>query len=100
MGKIASENAEKVIITSDNPRYENPNLIIKDIVQGVNSKNKNKIQIVPNRSKAIKSALKKITKNTVLLIAGKGHEDYQEINGIKNKFSDKREVKKWLKNLI
>ena len=100
MGKIASENAEKVIITSDNPRYENPNLIIKDIVKGVNSKNKNKIQIVPNRSKAIKSALKKITKNTVLLIAGKGHEDYQEINGIKNKFSDKREVKKWLKNLM
>ncbi len=99
MGEIVSEAANKIIITSDNPRYENPKTIIQDIIQGVSSKNLKKIKVIANRRNAIKSSIKSINKDAVLLIAGKGHEEYQEIRGIKNKFSDKMEIKKCLKNL-
>ena len=99
MGKIVSEAANKIIITSDNPRYESPKTIIQDIIQGISSKNINKVKVISNRGNAIRFSIKSTRKDDVLLIAGKGHEEYQEIKGIKNKFSDKREVRKCLKIL-
>lgn len=95
MGSIAEKFADKIIITSDNPRFEDPKTIIKDIIKGIEKPKK----IITNRKEAIMWSIQNIKKNEVLLIAGKGHEDYQEINGKKNKFSDYKEVKKCLKEI-
>ena len=97
MGNIAANNSDKIIITSDNPRNESPKIIIKDIVLGINSRNKGKVNIIIDRKKAIKYSIRNLKDNEVLLIAGKGHEDYQEIRGKRYKFSDKIEVEKCLK---
>ena len=75
MGKIVSELSDKVIITDDNPRYEDTRSIYKDIISGIN--NKKKYKIISNRKKAIKQCLSKINENKILLILGKGHEEYQ-----------------------
>jgi len=93
MGKIANELSDKVIITSDNPRTENPLLIIEDILKGVNG---NKHIVQPDREEAIKTAIQNSEDNAVILIAGKGHEDYQEINGVRTHFSDKEVAEKYL----
>jgi UDP-N-acetylmuramoyl-tripeptide--D-alanyl-D-alanine ligase len=83
----ALRNSDFVIITNDNPRYENPNAIIDDIV-GKTSIDEN-FWIVRDRKLAIETAIKLAQKDDVVLIAGKGHEDYQEIGGIRHPFSDK-----------
>lgn len=93
MGKIATELSDKVFITSDNPRYEDPEIIIENIKTGITSDN---YQVIEDREKAIEEAIKFSGKNSVILIAGKGHEEYQEINGIKSKFSDREIAKKYL----
>ncbi|MEO8399481.1 MAG: UDP-N-acetylmuramoyl-L-alanyl-D-glutamate--2,6-diaminopimelate ligase [Ignavibacteriaceae bacterium] len=93
MGKIASEMSDRVFITSDNPRNENPFEIIEDIKKGIS---KNNFEVVENREQAIKAAIKGAKEKTVVLIAGKGHENYQEINGIRNHFSDKETAQKYL----
>lgn len=93
MGKIASELSNKVIITSDNPRKENPELIINDIIKGIQKENYNKIE---NREEAIQKAVNESDENAIILIAGKGHENYQEINGVRNHFSDKEIAEKYL----
>lgn len=90
MGEIASRFANSLIITSDNPRTENPNTIIDDIVNGVTIS----FARVEDRFEAIKSSLINLKKKSVVLIAGKGHEDYQEINGVKHHFSDSENIKK------
>lgn len=92
MGKIASELSDIIIITSDNPRFEEPMNIIKDILKGV-EKDKN-IFIEEDRRKAIALAIDISEQNDVIVIAGKGHEDYQEIKGQKYHFSDKEEILK------
>ncbi len=93
MGSIATELSDYVIFTSDNPRGEDPKTIIADIIQTLDNKN---YEIEENREKAIKKGIQKLDKNDILLILGKGHEDYQIINGIKYHFSDKEIV---LKNI-
>lgn len=93
MGKIASEIADHVIITSDNPRFEDPILIIKEIEKGISKKN---YTIVENREEAIANAIKSSSENAVILIAGKGHENYQEINGRRHHFSDREIAEKYL----
>jgi UDP-N-acetylmuramoyl-L-alanyl-D-glutamate--2,6-diaminopimelate ligase len=93
MGKIASELSDKVFITSDNPRTEKPFDIIEDIKKGLT---KNNFIVEENREIAIEKAIKNSDDNAVILIAGKGHENYQEINGVRNHFSDKEIA---LKNL-
>lgn len=93
MGKIASELSDKVIITSDNPRSENPFAIIEDINKGIV---KNNYSVIENREEAIITAIKNSNKNAVILIAGKGHENYQEINGVRNHFSDQEIAGKYL----
>jgi len=95
MGKIASELSKKIFITSDNPRNENPLEIINEIRAGIS---KNNFVVIENREEAIRKAIVETEKNSVILIAGKGHESYQEINGIKNHFSDKEIAEKYLPN--
>lgn len=91
MGSIVSSLADKIIITSDNPRDEDPLEIINDILKGI--KNKNNVIIEPDREKAIIKALNDMKLNDILLIAGKGHENYQIIGNKRIFFSDKEIVK-------
>ncbi len=90
MGKIAEDYATKVIITSDNPRSENPDIIIEDILQGISIKEN--VEIKSDRKEAIKFALSNSESNDIILVAGKGHETYQEINGVKHPFDDRRVI--------
>ena len=89
MGEIASKNADFVIVTSDNPRSEKPNLIINDIICGM--KEQNNFAIIPNRKNAIEYAIATAKKGDIILLAGKGHEDY-EINAYGKSHFDEREI--------
>jgi UDP-N-acetylmuramoyl-L-alanyl-D-glutamate--2,6-diaminopimelate ligase len=93
MGEIADRLSSEIYITSDNPRNENPFDIINEIVGGVKRENPT---IIENREEAIKQAITKSEANSVILIAGKGHEEYQLINGVKHHFSDKEMAIKYL----
>ena len=90
MGEIASTLSEFIIITSDNPRNEKPEDIISEIIKGIDPKTP--FDSIPDRRAALKMALKIATTGDVILIAGKGHEDYQETMGVKTKFSDKETI--------
>ena len=94
IGKICSDLSYKVIFTSDNPRSENPESIIKDIVSGVSNYNNNKILVQIERSKAIEEAKKNSEEGDIVLIAGKGHEDYQILKNEVIKFDDFKIAKK------
>ena len=93
MGEIASEIADNVVVTSDNPRFEDPIEIIKQITSGIKRDN---FEVIPDREKAIKHAISIAKAGDIILVAGKGHETYQEINGIKTPFSDFDVAKKYL----
>jgi len=93
MGKIASDLSKKAIITSDNPRFDNPFEIIEEIKAGIE---KNNFEVIESREEAISYAIKNSEDDAVILIAGKGHENYQEINGTRNHFSDKEIAEKYL----
>ena len=90
MGEISGKLAAYTVITTDNPRGEDPNEIIKEIEVGI-KRTKGNYKVIADREKAIEHALRKANKNDLVLIAGKGHETYQEINGVKHHFDD-REV--------
>ena len=92
MGKIATRKSTLAIITSDNPRTENPAEIIKEIEAGVEPQNYSKYTSIPDRKEAIKMAIKFAEPKDIILVAGKGHEDYQEINGVKHHFDDKEVI--------
>lgn len=92
MGKIATRKSTLAIITSDNPRRENPAIIIKEIEAGVEPQNYSKYTAIPDRKEAIKMAIKFAEPKDIILVAGKGHEDYQEINGVKHHFDDKEVI--------
>ena len=94
MGDIATSYSDYVIFTSDNPRDEKPRKILKDIVCKLDRKN---YKIIVNREKAIKKSIQILSKNDILLLLGKGHEDYQIIKGKKIPFSDKEKVIKYLR---
>ena len=85
MGAIAARLADRVIITSDNPRREDPNAIIVDIAKGVRGA---RAAIEPDRARAIRLAVSMARRGDIVLVAGKGHEQYQEVDGIKHAFSD------------
>lgn len=89
MAKVAEELADRVIVTSDNPRTEDPQQIIKDITAGFDNPDSEKITIEPNRKKAIESAIKAAQKDDIVLIAGKGHETYQIIGNERIDFDDR-----------
>lgn len=88
MGHIASALSSKVIFTSDNPRSENPESIISEMEQGVEPQNFMKVMAITNRKQAITAACQLANSNDIILVAGKGHETYQEINGVRSEFND------------
>lgn len=99
MGHIASALSTKVIFTSDNPRTEDPDKIIEEVEAGVEPQNFKKILSVTNRRQAIKTACQMANQNDIILIAGKGHETYQEVNGERIDFNDLKIVSEFLKQL-
>jgi len=99
MGHIASALSTKVIFTSDNPRTEDPDKIIEEVEAGVEPQNFKKIMSVTNRKQAIKTACQMSGENDIILIAGKGHETYQEVNGERKDFDDLKIVAEFLKQL-
>ena len=93
MAQEAVKQSDKVIITSDNPRFEEPQDIINEMLAGLDQKQMKKVLSIVDRREAIRTACMLAEKGDVILIAGKGHEDYQEIKGVKHHFDDKEEVK-------
>ncbi|MFN3870560.1 MAG: UDP-N-acetylmuramoyl-L-alanyl-D-glutamate--2,6-diaminopimelate ligase [Aquificaceae bacterium] len=94
MGKVAESLADLVILTSDNPRFEEPMDIIEDILRGI--ENRSKVLVEPDRRKAIELAISIAKEGDLIVVAGKGHEDYQEIKGVKYPFKDSDVVKEVL----
>lgn len=92
MGNIATKKATLAIITSDNPRTEDPGTIIKEIEAGVEPQHFSKYTSIPDRKEAIKMAIKFAEPKDIILVAGKGHENYQEINGVKHHFDDRETI--------
>ena len=99
MANIASTLSNKLIITSDNPRSEDPDDIIAEMEQGVEPQNQRKTIAITDRKQAIKVACQLASVNDIILIAGKGHETYQEIKGVKHHFDDMETVKEILSQL-
>tara|TARA_R110001583_G_scaffold49255_2_gene154202 strand:- start:18587 stop:20050 length:1464 start_codon:yes stop_codon:yes gene_type:complete len=97
MGRIASQLSTQVIFTSDNPRSENPQTIIEEIEVGVESQNFKKTLSIVDREQAIKTATKFAKKGDIILIAGKGHETYQEVNGKRSHFDDYERISQLLR---
>ncbi len=89
MAQEAVEQSDKVIITSDNPRFEDPQEIINDMLAGLNKQQMKKVVSIVDRREAIRTACMLAQKGDVILVAGKGHENYQEIKGVKHHFDDK-----------
>lgn len=96
MAQIASELSNKVIFTSDNPRFEDPNVILEEMERGVEPQNTMKTVVVEDRKQAIKLACQQAEAGDIILIAGKGHETYQEIKGVRNHFNDLEIVTEFL----
>ena len=90
MGEVACEYSDKVIFTSDNPRSEDPEVILRDMEKGLNTAAKRKYLSITDRKEAIKTAVTLAKPEDIVLVAGKGHEKYQEIKGVKHPFDDKK----------
>ena len=93
MAQEAVKQSDRVIITSDNPRFEEPQDIINDMLAGLNAQQMKKVVSIVDRKEAIRTACMMAEKGDVVLIAGKGHEDYQEIKGVKHHFDDREIVR-------
>jgi len=98
MAKIAAEMCHTLILTSDNPRTEDPERILDDMEAGLNTAQKESMLRISDRRQAIKTACTMAQTGDIILVAGKGHEKYQEINGVRNHFDDKEELNKILNN--
>ena len=94
MAQEAVKQSDKVIITSDNPRFEEPQDIINDMLAGLTPQQKKKVLTITDRREAIRTACMLAQKGDVILVAGKGHEDYQDVKGVKHHFDDKEELLK------
>lgn len=94
MAQEAVRQSDTVIITSDNPRFEDPQDIIADMLAGLDARQMKKVVSIVDRREAIRTACMMARKGDVVLVAGKGHEDYQEIKGVKHHFDDKEELRK------
>ncbi len=99
MGVIAAKYADKVIVTSDNPRFEDPDAIINDIRNGLNAAEKKKSLFITDRKEAIRTAIMMASKGAVILVAGKGHENYQIVGGEKHHFDDKEIISETFEQL-
>jgi UDP-N-acetylmuramoyl-L-alanyl-D-glutamate--2,6-diaminopimelate ligase len=96
MGAAASGLSDFVVVTSDNPRNEDPLEIIRDIVKGIRGNN---YTVQPDRAEAIREAVSMAKESDILLVAGKGHEDYQEVKGERHHFSDKEVLKEEIRKI-
>ncbi len=96
MAKVAVDLSDSVILTSDNPRSENPDDILDDMEKGIEKTESRKVLRISDRKSAIKTAISIANPKDVILVAGKGHETYQEINGIKHPFDDKQILQEFL----
>lgn len=94
MAKIGYDMSDILILTSDNPRTEKPEDILKDMQEGIKDLDMTKVNIIPDRYEAIKKAVFLASEGDYILLAGKGHENYQEVNGVKNHFDDLEELEK------
>ena len=97
MGRIAEELADLIIVTSDNPRTENPQTIINEVLEGMNLSQKRKV--IVDRREAISEAVRIAQKADVILVAGKGHESYQEINGVRREFNEEKIIREALNHV-
>jgi UDP-N-acetylmuramoyl-L-alanyl-D-glutamate--2,6-diaminopimelate ligase len=93
MGEVACQLSDHVLFTSDNPRSEDPESILKDMEEGLNSAARRKLISISDRREAIKTAVSLSQTSDIVLVAGKGHEKYQEIKGVKYPFDDKAVLK-------
>ena len=93
MAVEAVKNSHKVILTSDNPRNEEPQDIINDMLAGLSDEQKKSVLSIADRKEAIRTACALAGKGDVVVVAGKGHEDYQEIKGVKHHFDDKEVIR-------
>lgn len=98
MAKIAAQLSDKVILTSDNPRFEEPETILDQMQAGVEAQNYKKMLRITDRKEAIRTAIMLAEPGDVILVAGKGHENYQEIKGVKHPFDDKLIITETFKN--
>ena len=96
MAKSAVTNSDKVVITSDNPRNEEPMDIINDMLAGLTDEEQRNVIVNADREQAIKTACTMAKKGDIILVAGKGHEDYQDIKGVKHHFDDHEVIRKYL----
>ena len=97
MAAIAVKLSDQVVLTSDNPRDEDPDEIIRQMKEGISSEDMRKVLSITDRREAIRTAVKLANKGDIILLAGKGHEDYQIIKGVKRHFDDKEELTQALK---
>ncbi len=92
MAQIAAKYSDKVIVTSDNPRFEEPDAIIEDIKAGFTAKERSSAMFITDRREAIRTAILMSKEGSIILVAGKGHENYQDIKGVKHHFDDKEVI--------
>ena len=96
MARIGAEKSNRLILTSDNPRTENPDNILDQMEAGLTPEQRSMAVRITDRRQAIKTAVMMAREGDIILIAGKGHETYQEINGVRHHFDDREEVNKLL----
>lgn len=89
MAEIATRYSDKVILTSDNPRSEDPKAILEEMRNGVPKSKERNVMVIEDRKEAIRTACNLVQSNDIILVAGKGHETYQEINGTRHHFDDR-----------
>ena len=99
MAAVAVKRSDRVILTSDNPRSEDPNSIIEEMMSGVDASNMKKTLSITDRAQAIKTAVAMAEKDDIILVAGKGHEKYQEIQGIRHDFDDLQTIRELFNQL-
>jgi UDP-N-acetylmuramoyl-L-alanyl-D-glutamate--2,6-diaminopimelate ligase len=97
MARIADQYAHLCVFTSDNPRFEDPDEIIREMMSGLTPEQQKKHLCITNRTEAIKTAIKLARPGSVILVAGKGHETYQDVKGVKSHFDDKEIITELLK---
>jgi UDP-N-acetylmuramoyl-L-alanyl-D-glutamate--2,6-diaminopimelate ligase len=100
MAKIACQLSDKVVLTSDNPRFEEPEAILDEMKKGIEQKDMNRVLVIENRREAIRTACALAQPGDIILVAGKGHETYQDIKGVKYPFDDKQVLKEILETGI
>ena len=97
MAQVAARLSHRLVLTADNPRFENPDHIIEQMAAGLDAEAQAKTLMITNRRQAIRTALSLAQQGDIVLVAGKGHENYQEIEGVKHHFDDVEEIKEFIK---